>query len=62
MYEALRSVSMTVTDGPPVEVPIAIPISRVPAVDDLAVRVAPLLLTGRPVYVLVWRAPACWSG
>jgi hypothetical protein len=52
MYEALRAVTLTVADGPPKEVPIAMPTSRTPAADDLAVRVAPLLLTGRPVCVL----------
>ena len=52
MYEALRAVTLTVADGPPKEVPIAMPTSRTPAVDDLAVRVAPLLLTGLPVCVL----------
>jgi hypothetical protein len=52
MYDALRAVKLTVADGPPKEVPIAVPKSRTPAVDELAVHVAPLLLTGRPVCVL----------
>ena len=52
MYKALRAVRLTVIDGPPVDVPIAMPTSRTPASDDLAVSVAPLLLTGRPVCVL----------
>lgn len=52
MFEALCAVTLTVADGPPKEVPIATPTSRTPAADDLAVRVAPLLLTGRPVCVL----------
>jgi len=52
MYEALSAVTLTVADGPPKEVPIALPASRIPAADDLAVRVAPLLLTGQPVCVL----------
>ena len=52
MYEALSAVTLTVADGPPREVPIAIPTSRTPAADDFAVRVAPLLLTGQPVCVL----------
>jgi hypothetical protein len=52
IYEALRALTLSVTDGPPKEVRIAIPTSRTPAVDDLAVRVAPLLLTGQPVCVL----------
>jgi hypothetical protein len=52
MHEALHSVTLTVADGPPIAVPIAMPKSRTPAAGDLAVRVAPLLLTGRPVCVL----------
>jgi hypothetical protein len=52
MHEALRSVTLSVADGPPIQVPIAMPKSRTPAADELAVRVAPLLLTGRPVCVL----------
>ncbi len=52
MYEALSAIRLSVTDGPLREVPIAIPASRTPVAQDLAVRVAPLLLTGRPVCVL----------
>lgn len=52
MYEALSSVTLTVADGPPLDVPVAVPTSHIPAADDLAVRVAPLLLTRRPVCVL----------
>jgi hypothetical protein len=52
MHEALDSVTLSMADGPPIQVPIAMPKSRTPAADDLAVRVAPLLLTGRPVCVL----------
>jgi hypothetical protein len=52
MHEALHSVTLSVADGPPIQVPIAMPTSRTPAANDLAVRVAPLLLTGRPVCVL----------
>jgi hypothetical protein len=52
MHEALDSVTLSVADAPPKEVAIATPKSRTPAADDLAVRVAPLLLTGRPVCVL----------
>jgi len=52
MHEALSSVTLGVADGPPIQVPIATPRSRIPAPGDLAVRVAPLLLTGRPVCVL----------
>jgi hypothetical protein len=50
-YEALCGVTLSVTDGAPREVPIAMPALRIPA-DDLAVRVAPLVLTGQPVCVL----------
>lgn len=52
MYEALSAVTLTVTDGPPIQVPIGPAASRTPTADGLAVRVAPLLLTGRPVCVL----------
>jgi hypothetical protein len=52
MYEALRAVTLTVADGPPREVSIGPAASRTPTADGLAVRVAPLLLTGRPVCVL----------
>ena len=52
IYEALSTLTLTVADGPPKEVPIAMPTSRTPAADDFAVRVAPLLLTGQPVCVL----------
>ena len=52
IYEALSKVTLNVSDGPPKEVPIALPASRIPVADELAVRVAPLLLTGQPVCVL----------
>ncbi|HTZ23674.1 MAG TPA: hypothetical protein VMC83_06755 [Streptosporangiaceae bacterium] len=52
MHEALHPVTLSVADGPPIQVPVALPKSRTPAAGDLAVRVAPLLLTGRPVCVL----------
>jgi len=52
MYEALHAVRLTVADGPPREVPIAVPAPRISTAADLAIRVAPLLLTGRPVCVL----------
>jgi len=51
-YQALRAVTLTVTDGPPRQVPMALPAARTPVADDLALRVAPLLLTGRSVCVL----------
>ena len=52
MYSALHPVTLTTADGPPRQVQIAAPTSRTPVADDLAMRVAPLLLTGRPVCVL----------
>jgi hypothetical protein len=52
IYEALRAITLTVADGPPKDIPITMPTSRTPAADDLAVCVAPLLLTGQPVCVL----------
>jgi hypothetical protein len=52
MYEALSSIRLDTADGPQQEVQVAGPLSRIPAAPDLAVRVAPLLLTGRPVCVL----------
>jgi len=52
MYKAFGAVTLPVKDGPPREVLITPPTRRVPAVDDLALRVAPLLLTGTPVCVL----------
>jgi ribosomal protein L34 len=52
MYEALSAVTLTAADGPPIDVPIAVPATRTPSADDLAVRVAPLLLTGQPVCVV----------
>jgi hypothetical protein len=52
IYEALRAVTLPLADGPAIEVPIALPSARTPGANDLAVRVAPLLLTGKPVCVL----------
>ena len=52
MYDALRAVRLAVADGPPKDVSVALPASRTPTADDLAVRVAPLLLAGRRVCVL----------
>src|SRR6202042_211768 len=34
MYEALSAVNLTVADGPPKEVPIALPASRIPVADE----------------------------
>ena len=52
MYRAFGAVTLPLKDGPPRDVPLTPPTRRVPAVDDLALRVAPLLLTGTPVCVL----------
>jgi hypothetical protein len=52
LYEALRALMLPVVNGPPKEVTIAVPTPQVQAVDDLALRVAALLLTGTPVCVL----------
>lgn len=52
IYEALSAVTLKLADGPPQEVVIAASPSRTPATDDLAVHVAPLLLTGQSVCIL----------
>ena len=52
MYRAFSAVTLPVRDGPPKEVSIAQGTSQIPSIDDLAMRVAPLLLTGAPVCVL----------
>ena len=52
LYEALRAVTLPETDGPPLRVTITAPASRILIIDPLAMRVAALLLTGRPVCVL----------
>jgi hypothetical protein len=51
-YEALRGMTLPETDGPPLRVALAAPTVRMLAIDPLAMRVAALLLTGRPVCVL----------
>lgn len=51
-YEALRGVALPETGGPPLRVALAAPTVRMLAIDPLAMRVAALLLTGRPVCVL----------
>jgi hypothetical protein len=52
MYRAFSAVTLPVRDGPPKEVSIAQGASQIPSINDLAMRVAPLLLTGAPVCVL----------
>lgn len=52
MFAALAELRLPVVDAPPVDVTLAAPELRVPAEDNLALRVAPLLLTGAPVCVL----------
>jgi hypothetical protein len=52
MYEALRAITLPVLNGPPRELTIAAPASQIPGIDDLAMRVAALLLTDTPVCVL----------
>jgi len=52
MYEALHVVRLAVADGPPQDVKIAVSAPRISTASNLAIRVAPLLLTGRPVCVL----------
>jgi hypothetical protein len=52
MYRAFSAVTLPVRDGPPREVPIAQGTQQIPGIDALAMRVAPLLLTGAPVCVL----------
>jgi hypothetical protein len=51
-YQALQAVRLPDIDGPPLRMTLAAPAARVLAVDPLAMRVAALLLTGRPVCVL----------
>ena len=51
-YEALRAVTLPQAGGPPLPVALAARAGRVLPVDPLAMRVAALLLTGRPVCVL----------
>jgi len=52
MYRAFGAVTLPARDGPPKEVSIAPVAQPVPGIDALAMRVAPLLLTGAPVCVL----------
>jgi hypothetical protein len=52
IYEAVRRVTLPGASGPPLRVTLAPPDARILAADPLAMRVAALLLTGRPVCVL----------
>ncbi len=52
MYRAFSAVTLPVRDGPPREVSVTPATRQVPGIDALAMRVAPLLLTGAPVCVL----------
>jgi hypothetical protein len=52
MFHALRAITLPVSDGPPQQVTIKTSALRTPAIDGLAMCVAPLLLTGTPVCVL----------
>jgi len=52
MYQVLQDIKLPVQNGPPLDVTITVPAQRVLAIDPLAMRVAPLLLTGTPVCVV----------
>ena len=52
MYKAFSDVTLPAKDGPPKDLLIVPAGQRTPGIDALAVRVAPLLLTGAPVCVL----------
>jgi hypothetical protein len=52
MYRAFGTVTLPARDGPPREVSITPSTQQIPSIDALALRVAPLLLTGAPVCVL----------
>jgi hypothetical protein len=52
MYKAFSAVTLPAKDGPPKDMTITAAAQQVPAIDGLAMRVAPLLLTGVPVCVL----------
>ena len=53
MYKALDPIALPREDSRPLPITIAVSEPGVPAVDELALRAAALLLTGRPVCVLV---------
>lgn len=52
MYKAFGEVTLPTKDGPPKDLLIVPAAQRTPGIDALAMRVAPLLLTGAPVCVL----------
>ncbi len=52
MYQAFGDVTLPTRDGPPLDLLLAPAGQRAPGIDALAMRVAPLLLTGVPVCVL----------
>jgi hypothetical protein len=52
MHQAFAAVRLPVTDGPPIRVTMAPATHLAPAIDDLTIRTAALLLTGTPVCVL----------
>lgn len=52
MYRAFSTIKLPAKDGPPREVSVTPAAQQIPSVDALAMRVAPLLLTGTPVCVL----------
>ena len=52
MYRAFSKITVPTSDGPPQPVTIQTSTAKTPAIDGLAMYVAPLLLTGTPVCVL----------
>ena len=52
MYRTFSKVTVPASDGPPQPVTIQTSAAKTPAIDGLAMYVAPLLLTGKPVCVL----------
>jgi hypothetical protein len=52
LYEAFGAITLPVADGPPLEVTMTASAERKPAMEDLAMRTAVLLLSGAPVCVL----------
>jgi hypothetical protein len=52
LYAAVSGITLPVTDGPPQEVAVTTSATRAPAVNELPLRTAALLLTGLPVCVV----------
>lgn len=52
MHKAFDAITLPAADALPMEVPITGAVGQTPAIDELAMRVASLLLTGAPVCVL----------